>query len=1040
MKKLLGIGFPVSGIGFRVSCFAPRVSGFGCRVSVLAGMLMLCGSGSGIAQQLKYKFRKGQVIQYLYKAESINEDKRKTEQYIYEFKVDSISAKGAWLTMTPRQNEISTITGSTAKSPKYYYTSVLDANKDLARSVWNLDMNREIRFMISEEGELSQLNGFYGFANEVAESARDNKSIAAKAEINYNWLNFRYSEEYYRILIGQFFPARRYEILVDKKKIVDGLPARYRILQGPKDIKMDYAKQSLIFHHYWDKHSDSITGKIQFSKSIIFFQNKIKWDDTSLPDFSPINLGKGEAHWNREKAIFDTISFQSVNIPQLLNTWVHGLITLAKDYRKENVEYSQTYIELLKESDQNRTVLNFKTRNSETMQMDLIAPGKQINSFKSTSTFPIANKDTSHSGISVPMEQDGFFKIYIHRIEERPYDFILNPNKVWFYAQPGDTMTIDLNLNLNLPVDVKFLGSHARENQYLQKFFQFTNGQNGIPDDSILQRIRNDRKLLSANHSDLDPKFIERLDFELKYLEKEYELRNLIENSHNQTHSHFKDTLQYYRQFLGQLKYPESSAYQEYIFAYLDACQWNTGILDRYNPEYVYKSAEVFLQGWDRYWCLASLVKEELKTLEGLGEEGHYSSFMNEYGESPFGFELKAIYKSKRIIDDPNLLTKLGITGFSGYPVIVSFDYEKTKDFYQKLIDHLKQLGPSDFRIVQFIPQEDYQKGIDALSVYSDPSGKRIAGTGSEIQPRILGHNLDIIREDFNSGLLLFDRDGRFVTYLPYDSYDEIMIENILSWPQLIPTLTPSKTVKLNVFWYSLGGVIGLALILLLVIRIRLKRKEKQLVLKRKMTQLEVDAVRSRMNPHFLFNALSSIQNLVNKNQIEQANLFLSKFGDLVRTILSQSSKPAIGLNEEIDMIRNYLQLEQLRFPFTFNIQTDPTLDQFAIEVPPLLIQPHVENAVMHGISGSGSDGRIEISFTNEGNHLICKVQDNGPGYHPETKTGNGGLGQGWKLTRQRIQLMKEQYGDDVSVEIQNNEDSSGATVIFILPIQNTSL
>jgi|GEM_PF-1308021 len=1040
MKKLLGIGFQVSGIGFCVSCFASRVSRFVFRVSVLAGMLMFCGFGSGIAQQLKYKFRKGQVIQYLYKAESINEDKRKTEQYIYEFKVDSVSANGAWLTMTPRQNEISTITGSTAQSLKYYYTSVLDANKDIARSVWNLDMNREIRFLISEDGELSQLNGFYGFANEVAESARDNKSIAAKANINYNWLNFRYSEEYYRILIGQFFPANRYVILVDQKKIVDGHPARYRILKGPKEIRLDYAEQSLIFHHYWDKHADSITGKIQFAKPIIFLHDKIKWEDTLMPGISQINMGKGVAHWNREKAIFDTISFQSVNIPQLLNTWVLGFLTVNKKYRKENVEFSQTHIELLKESDQNLTVLNFKTRNSEPMQMNLIMSGNLFDRIARGWTFPFPVTETAISGTSVILEQDGFFEIYFQRIHERPYHSILNPNKVWFYAQPGDTMTIDLNLNLNLPVDVKFLGSHTRENQYLQKFFQFTNGQNGIPDDSVLQRIRNDRKFFSANHSGLDPKFIERLDFELKYLEKEYELRNLIENSHNQTHSHFKDTLQYYRQFLGQLKYPESSAYQEYVFAYLDACQWNTGIIDRDNPEYLYKSAEVFLQGWDRYWCLATLVKDELKSLEGLGEEGHYSLFMNEYGESPFGFELKDIYKSKRIIDDPNLLTKLGITGFSGYPIVVSFDYEKTKDFYQELIDHLKQQAPSEFRIVQFIPQEDYQKGLDALSVYTGPSGKRIAGTGSEIHPRILGHNLDIIREKFNSGLLLFDRDGRFVTYLPYDSYDVIMIENILSWPQLIPTLTPTKTVNLNIFWYSLGGVIGLALILLLVIRIRLKRKEKQLVLKRKMTQLEVDAVRSRMNPHFLFNALSSIQNLVNKNQIEQANLFLSKFGDLVRTILSQSSKPAIGLNEEIDMIRNYLQLEQLRFSFTFNIQTDPTLDLFAIEVPPLLIQPHVENAVMHGISGSDSDGRIEISFTNEGNHLICKVQDNGPGYHPETKTGNGGLGQGWKLTRQRIQLMKEQYGDDVSVEIQNNEDSSGATVIFILPIQNTSL
>jgi hypothetical protein len=284
---------------------------------------------------------------------------------------------------------------------------------------------------------------------------------------------------------------------------------------------------------------------------------------------------------------------------------------------------------------------------------------------------------------------------------------------------------------------------------------------------------------------------------------------------------------------------------------------------------------------------------------------------------------------------------------------------------------------------------------------------------------------------------IIIDRDSRIGDY----STDLANLGIYSSWPR-ITTHSP-KTINLSTFWYSLCGAFVLALVIVITIRLRTKRKEKRLTLKRKMAQLEVDAVRSRMNPHFLFNALSSIQNLINKKQIEEANLFLARFGDLVRTILTQSSKPAIGLNEEIDMIRNYLQLEQLRFPFQFEILIDPTIDTFAIEVPPLLIQPHVENAVMHGISSMGANGKIQVSFTIDNNHLIGKVTDNGPGYHPGTKTGNGGLGQGWKLTRQRIQLMKEQYGDDVSVEVlplrdetTDNKESSGTTVIFRLPMQ----
>jgi LytS/YehU family sensor histidine kinase len=154
-----------------------------------------------------------------------------------------------------------------------------------------------------------------------------------------------------------------------------------------------------------------------------------------------------------------------------------------------------------------------------------------------------------------------------------------------------------------------------------------------------------------------------------------------------------------------------------------------------------------------------------------------------------------------------------------------------------------------------------------------------------------------------------------------------------------------------------------------------------------------------------------------------------------------------IGLNEEIDMIRNYLLLEQLGFPFEFDIKVDPVLDTTTIEVPPLLIQPHVENAVIHGISSLGAAGKIQVNFRAEDQHLICEVIDNGPGYHPGSNPAKEGLGQGWKLTRQRIQLMKEQYGEEVSVEVSGENSSGdessgfpGTTVTFRLPLQKSTV
>jgi LytS/YehU family sensor histidine kinase len=152
-------------------------------------------------------------------------------------------------------------------------------------------------------------------------------------------------------------------------------------------------------------------------------------------------------------------------------------------------------------------------------------------------------------------------------------------------------------------------------------------------------------------------------------------------------------------------------------------------------------------------------------------------------------------------------------------------------------------------------------------------------------------------------------------------------------------------------------------------------------------------------------------------------------------------------LDEEIEMIRNYLQLEQLGFSFVFDIQVDPNLDPATIEIPPLLIQPHVENAVIHGISTMGESGKIEVIFRQEGEHLICEVKDNGPGYQSDSKSGNEGLGQGWNLTRQRIQLLKEQYGEEISADVKYRGEESAeptgispTTVTFNLPIQRSSL
>jgi LytS/YehU family sensor histidine kinase len=139
------------------------------------------------------------------------------------------------------------------------------------------------------------------------------------------------------------------------------------------------------------------------------------------------------------------------------------------------------------------------------------------------------------------------------------------------------------------------------------------------------------------------------------------------------------------------------------------------------------------------------------------------------------------------------------------------------------------------------------------------------------------------------------------------------------------------------------------------------RRQLKRAELSRRMRELELTVIRTQMNPHFMYNCLNSIQNLVQKNQNEQAHLYLSKFASLVRQVLNNSKKEEIPLSKELDSVQEYIELEQLRFDFGFKLEVAEGVDLNAIFVPPMLLQPFVENANLHGLLLKKSDRLLVI-------------------------------------------------------------------------------
>lgn len=225
----------------------------------------------------------------------------------------------------------------------------------------------------------------------------------------------------------------------------------------------------------------------------------------------------------------------------------------------------------------------------------------------------------------------------------------------------------------------------------------------------------------------------------------------------------------------------------------------------------------------------------------------------------------------------------------------------------------------------------------------------------------------------------------------------------------------------------AVGGILALCSLWLLLKSRRQAKKLQAQDVQKQLVQAELKSIRSQFNPHFVFNSLSSIQGLITKNDMEGANKYLTDFSTLLRNSLKESQRDLTSLAKEVDMLDNYLKLEQLRFGFTYRIGLAPDLNKDAIEVPVLLLQPAVENAVKHGISGRYEKGQLDIDFTRSGPDLIATITDNGEGFDP-TRPGNG---LGLKLTRDRMELLnKTMQGQEIHLDIQSS--STGTSVIFL--------
>jgi len=248
-------------------------------------------------------------------------------------------------------------------------------------------------------------------------------------------------------------------------------------------------------------------------------------------------------------------------------------------------------------------------------------------------------------------------------------------------------------------------------------------------------------------------------------------------------------------------------------------------------------------------------------------------------------------------------------------------------------------------------------------------------------------------------------------------------------------------------WWATLWFRILIAAILMAIIYFYLKNRTNQLkkenLIQKEITSLERAALQAQMDPHFIFNCLNSIQNYILKNDKKKAVEFLSRFAKLVRLNLNASVNREIALEDEISLLENYLILEQERFDhsFDYKISVAQGLKAQFIEFPPMLIQPYVENAVIHGISNKAGKGTINIAFASSEKGMIVTITDNGSGYRKGATANNDGRHKsvGMSITKKRLKLLGDDPDSSVKIRTLTNstDEVLGTEVSIIIQMIN---
>ena len=230
--------------------------------------------------------------------------------------------------------------------------------------------------------------------------------------------------------------------------------------------------------------------------------------------------------------------------------------------------------------------------------------------------------------------------------------------------------------------------------------------------------------------------------------------------------------------------------------------------------------------------------------------------------------------------------------------------------------------------------------------------------------------------------------------------------------------------------------IVGIAVMLFLVVGFLLVfviNQRKKLKSQKHAAELELQSLRAQLNPHFMFNSLNAIQELILKEDFDNSYNYLARFAKLLRMILENTESSFLSLQKELETLQLYLSLEKLRMPdLEYHFRVDETVDPEQTKIPNMILQPYIENAIWHGLSHKQGERKLEVNVHKQNGTIQYEIKDNGVGRKRSAELKSSYRKQhkskGMELLSRRFSLIEKEYGAAIQTKLNDLEENGKAT------------